>query len=355
MNTEKNDVAGLFGLTNSNRDFSNPDSWGKNQFNSSFPAALGCYMASKGLAANYICLVDGKLEITEISIEEVFGSAVPNDSVFFAFEESFEEFEKFSDDQIPRTDLVIEIPDAKKQTAALEIKLTALPDVTTHHLGEDEYGSELVIRPDTIFYLVAAIANANRDLVKTHFAPSKRDKTVWSSEAVALAKYASIHGALDDLIRNVSVVQTPAVLHPVWKTKGKSAELADDCLDLFVWSASAFLCFLLEIAKPSGERGITRLMRSVIWAYVTLREIGLDGKTDFSSTIDRLSYNTKNDKAFSATGSVTHRFMKHKNLETPRIRKSEISSIILGGGQNFLSPERRFDAIVVNSPDLFDA
>ena len=35
-------TAGLFGLTNSNRDFGKADAWGKNQFNSSFPAALSC-------------------------------------------------------------------------------------------------------------------------------------------------------------------------------------------------------------------------------------------------------------------------------------------------------------------------
>ena len=40
-------------------------------------------------------------------------------------------------------------------------------------------------------------------------------------------------------------------------------------------------------------------------------------------------------------------------LTKPRIRKDEIKKIILGGGQNLLSPERRFDAIIYNSPDLF--
>lgn len=39
--------ASLFGLKNSNRDFSSKDNWGKNQFNSSFPAALACYMGKK--------------------------------------------------------------------------------------------------------------------------------------------------------------------------------------------------------------------------------------------------------------------------------------------------------------------
>ncbi|MCE7934428.1 MAG: HindVP family restriction endonuclease, partial [Chlorobi bacterium CHB2] len=36
------------------------------------------------------------------------------------------------------------------------------------------------------------------------------------------------------------------------------------------------------------------------------------------------------------------------------ILKNEIKHIILGGGQNFLSPERRFDSIIVNSPEIFN-
>lgn len=35
------------------------------------------------------------------------------------------------------------------------------------------------------------------------------------------------------------------------------------------------------------------------------------------------------------------------------IKKSQIKEIILGGGQNLLSPERRFDAIIFNSPGIF--
>ncbi|MBQ9555564.1 MAG: HindVP family restriction endonuclease, partial [Muribaculaceae bacterium] len=31
----------------------------------------------------------------------------------------------------------------------------------------------------------------------------------------------------------------------------------------------------------------------------------------------------------------------------------DIRNIILGGGQDLLSPERRFDAVLVNSPDIF--
>jgi hypothetical protein len=70
--------------------------------------------------------------------------------------------------------------------------------------------------------------------------------------------------------------------------------------------------------------------------------------------IDDYSYNTLNDKAFAVSGIVTHSFMQSPELTTPRIKSNEIKNIILGGGQNLLSPERRFDAIIFNTPKLFD-
>ncbi len=46
--------------------------------------------------------------------------------------------------------------------------------------------------------------------------------------------------------------------------------------------------------------------------------------------------------------------MQSEILTKPRITKQQIKEIIIGGGQNLLSPERRFDAIVFNSPELFN-
>ncbi|MBR8828462.1 MAG: HindVP family restriction endonuclease [Gomphosphaeria aponina SAG 52.96 = DSM 107014] len=51
----------LFGLNQSNRDFNKKLSWGKNQFNNSFPTALACYMSSKNIKPVYI-VIDKKLD-----------------------------------------------------------------------------------------------------------------------------------------------------------------------------------------------------------------------------------------------------------------------------------------------------
>lgn len=63
----------LFGLKNSNRDFTNKDTWGKNQFNSSFPAALACFMHSKSIEPVYLTL-DEKLKV----VHKTHSWRVPN-------------------------------------------------------------------------------------------------------------------------------------------------------------------------------------------------------------------------------------------------------------------------------------
>lgn len=348
------ETPGLFGLGNSNRDFSDPESWGKNKFNSSFPAALCCYLSSLGLSANYLQFSDGRFSIDEISIRELFGADASAESTFFGFETPFSRYDQYTVGANPRTDLVVSTTgDHPRQTAALEVKLTALPDQTTHRFDESEYGAELVVRPDTIFYLSAGLAHDNRNLVETYF----RDRPVvlsdWADPAEALAKFADIHAALSKFLTDPGLVQRPNIVQPVWKTIGKSPILAQHCLDVFAWSNAGLLFFLLSITDSGLETRISRPMRTIIWTYSMILDIALRGKTNFQATTDLLSYNTRNDKAFSATGLVTRNFMKHKNLERPRIQKSSLREIILGGGQNLLSPERRFDAIVVNSPELF--
>jgi hypothetical protein len=46
--------------------------------------------------------------------------------------------------------------------------------------------------------------------------------------------------------------------------------------------------------------------------------------------------------------------MACERLVKPSIRKDEIKKILLGGGHKFLSPERRFDAILYFSSDIFE-
>jgi len=148
-------------------------------------------------------------------------------------------------------------------------------------------------------------------------------------------------------------------MQPIWKTEGKSSKLSENCLDVFVWSDLAFTRLFIDLAKLEIKafgriRSIARHTRTIVWLFRMLYDFSSNGSFNHKRIIDSLSYNTKNDKAFAVSGRVTHAYMRSEVLRQPRIQKSEIRRIIVGGGQNLLSPERRFDAIIYGSPDLFD-
>jgi hypothetical protein len=344
----------LFGLNNSNRDFSNAKAWGKNQFNSSFPAALSCYLDHKKLAANYISILNQKFGINSIDISSVF-SIKPNEkNTYFAFEAQYTPFQKYVIGTLPRTDLVIQNSSTGQCLRGLEVKLTALPDNTTCHLTDDEFGSEIVVRPDTIIYLAASIASTSIETVKKYIEISDVIIDNWSDAREVIGSIQKIIACISAISIDIEKNQSPFLLQPIWKTIGKSSQLADNCLDIFVWSDASFAWFISQISKNDHTATqITRQTRTSIWLYKMLLDICVNGRCDYKDIIDKLSYNTKNDKAFASSGNVTNLYMSCENLTFPRIRKEEIKKIILGGGQNLLSPERRFDAIIFNSPGLF--
>lgn len=348
----------LFGIKHSNRNFSNKDSWGKNQFNSSFPTALSVYLAHKNLDNVYIKL-NKNLETFHdfVSTEILFGLSPTSERLFYSFESQFLPFQKFIIGNIPRIDLVTQNSIDGSSLKGLEIKLTALPDNSTYNLNEEKFGCEIVVRPDTIVYLACSLFSVfenRKDELRKIIGGNFDEIGNWT-EAVTIIPYlGEIIRTIDEISLKIIDFQSPLVMQPIWKTQGKSPKLAENCLDVFVWSDLAFIRLFAQIAKKEvRENKITRQLRTLIWLFKMLYDFSKDGQINYAEIIDTLSYNTKNDKAFALSGRVTHQFMKGEILQNPRITKDEIKNIILGGGQNLLSPERRFDAIIFNSPDLF--
>ncbi|WP_395141206.1 HindVP family restriction endonuclease [Armatimonas sp.] len=343
-------IPGLFGLKKTNRNFSLRDTWGKNQFNSSFPAALCCYMYHKQINANYICLRGGEKIIEEISIKDIFSIEPDNENIFFAFESQFTPFNKYVIGSLPRTDLVIQNLESNNCLSALEIKLTALPDHVTSDGDENLYGSEIVVRPDTIVYLACSIAASLGGEIR-------RIPNIFVNEWEDPSQVLYMVPQIIDAIQSISITlessQVPFLLQPIWKTKGKSSEFDENCLDVFAWSNAGFCYFVSQIARNSQYITISRQVRTVIWLYKMLDDIKHNSQFDHKKIIDSLSFNTKNDKAFASSGNITNKFMQCERLRSPIIKKDEIKNIIIGGGQDLLSPERRFDAILFNSPGLF--
>jgi hypothetical protein len=154
MNTAK-----LFGINHSNRDFTQKESWGKNQFNSSFPASLAAYLSSQNFENMYLIL-DENLNIKhdKIATSQLFGLEPTSKNLFYSFESAYLPYQQLLVGMLPRVDLVTINKQNGQALRPIEIKLTALPDNSTHHLKENKYGTEIVVRPDTIVYLACSIA-----------------------------------------------------------------------------------------------------------------------------------------------------------------------------------------------------
>jgi len=351
----------LFGIIYSNRDFTRRESWGKNQFNSSFPAALTAFIDAKGMSCKYLTLSSElKVEHNFLKVKDFFGQSPTSQNLFYAFETQYSPYQQLVVGTLPRVDLVTQSRKNGTCLAPIEIKLTALPDNTTCDLDEDNYGSEIVVRPDTIVYLACSIATEfsyNREKMKQIFSNKYLKIEDWTEGINVQPFLPKMIEDIDLICQSIVNQQNPLVLQPIWKTIGKSPRLSKNCLDVFVWSNLAFTRLFIDAAMSEitgNKTKISRQSRTVIWLFKMLYDFAINGQINHKSIIDSLSFNTKNDKAFALSGKVTHKYMKSKELSKPRIRSHEIKDIILGGGHNMLSPERRFDAIIFNSPELFD-
>lgn len=74
----------LFGQKHASRDYTQEKFWGKNQFNSSFPASLVAYMSHKGIKPVYLCTdKSNKLLHKYISGKELFGIDPLADNLYY--------------------------------------------------------------------------------------------------------------------------------------------------------------------------------------------------------------------------------------------------------------------------------
>ena len=354
---------GLFGQKYSSRDYRYEESWGKNQFNSSFPASLVAYMGSRDLKPVYLCTNKANAVVHKyIETEKLLGIDPLSDDAYYNFEAGYFPYEQYysasNDKKKEKIDLVMFNRSTEKAVCGLEIKLTTLPDNTTKDLPEADYGSEIVVRSPTILFLACSIC-ARYDSAKGRSRLHSLLNTIgeeiknWGEIRQVLPHYERIKDAIQKVSSDIYKKQVPLIIQPIWKTKGDLRDLAEDCLDVFVWSNLSVIQLCLRESNAPDE--ISRNQRTIIWLYKMLWDFTQFGRFNYTDIVNDLGYNYKTDKAFAVSGKLTNPMMRCKELTTPRVSKYEIKNIILGDGQKLLRPERRFDAYLVSHPELFEA
>ncbi len=341
----------LYGIENSNR--RGNDLWGKNQFNSTFPVALCCYMRDTGIAPVYIAVEPDFSHRTtdqEINISDVFGTDAKGDQVRFDFESSFEPAEVFTFDRLEAIDLVTSSRGGQP-LRPLEIKLTVLPDDATASLAPNRWSSEIVVRPITTAYATIQIARGIKLAglgpgIRKLIEPVWQNVQDWNNRSEVLTSMDEIVAALRNVTGSITDLQVPFLLQPIWKTQGKSPLLAMNCFDVFVWSDLAIWKLFIDAATRRKTKRVTRHQRECARTLRCLYELLTVGQIRYSDIYRGMDLGTQTDKAFSFGGKTTIKYMEHERLSTPAVHRDSLRSIILNSGETKLSPERRFDASV---------
>lgn len=343
----KKHEATLYGIARSNR--SAKDLWGKNQFNSSFPVALACYMRDNDIPAQYVYVdEDLNVSIRDISFNDVFNSRKDNVELNFDFESKYDPYQAYATDDIKNIDLVIR--DSGIPIRPLEIKLTAVPDEATHLMPPENWGCELVVRPASTSYAALGMFDSVRDnveLAQKILSTPSREIRAWDNLYEIKAHLPRILSSLDEFQLNFLQKQKPFLLQTIWKTKGKAPYFDNNAFDIFVWSDFSLCRLFINNSRRDAFKGkINRFERSSARLLRTLFDATTRGFVHIKSIYTEMAFDLQTDKEFAANGRITSKYLKSGRLVNPIVKKDELFDIILNGGELLLSPERRLDQSV---------
>lgn len=344
----------LFGIVNSNRQPS--QHWGKNQFNSSFPVSLACYMKENAIKATYLAIdKDLKVKAVDITIDDVFNSKAKAQELFFGFESTYSPYQKYSYENIGNIDLVIS--HKQQPLRPLEIKLTVVPDEATHKLAEDSWGPELVVRPDSTWYCAFGMMDScwsKRSRVREIFEPLGSNMDDWGNRHEITNRKSDIHNAVNSFQKEFHELQKPFLMQPIWKTKGKLPVLSEKAFHIFVWSDFALCRAFFDQAAKSRGNEVNRFLRSTARCSRILYELSTKEKVRIKEIYTEMAFGKQNDKEFSMSGRITRKYIPPAHIVSPAVDRTVLRQLILNGGEKKLSPERRFDqTIYFTATDLF--
>jgi len=273
-----------------------------------------------------------------------------SETAFYQFEGSFEPYARFWRNDTDAIDLIVWADGSPVRP--LEVKLTVVPDSITSKGPKSEWAPELVMRPVSSAYAMLGIASSLLDDGNREIRGEVVDKlkvaynciSDWKNESEALKHKHQIVSCLKAALHMCEAVQRPFLLQPIWRTSGQSLKLCDRCFDVFVWSDASVMS--LPIQECKGESRMTRSFREVARHVRGLYDILQTGDFDYSGIYKGITHRSLTDRSFSISGKSSIKYMYHKRLEFPVLPASELSKIVLNGGESELKPERRFDAAV---------
>lgn|GEM_PF-99996 len=346
----------LYGMEQSNHDFSSPESLGKNIFTNAFPLSMIQYASiERGLSIPLIrATAEENGAVGTEHVKAPWSSLIGTDpsTASFNFETVFDGYNQYTHNGANKSDVVVS--NGHVHTRPFEIKLVVVPTSSSARSPREQQSCEIVTRPSTIEQIAFSIANSfghdrRMEMAETiNEALGHPHDYEWENESYMAPRVPRFKKAAENLIRAGIDVQTPLVITAVWRTKGQSPEFDDQAFDAFVWTDLAFLQLFIDSASTPKAPGrkVGRPSRALMWLISCLYEFAAQGTFNFARTTTRMSFGGQSDKAGAFAGRKTLKFLQSEEFLHPRLSRYDIENIITNDALGELLPERRLDQAI---------
>ncbi len=328
----------LYGIRKTNREQS--ELCTKRNFPTSITVALANYMRDSGIPANLVTYKDRRIDISAISIEEVYQcNDVPNEELLFLFD-AVSPYTDYASG-LRQSDLVVVSPSSQRP---LQIMSSVVPDASTIALNPSKTGPEMTLRTSDLEHCAISIARSFEDDMEELESLTDLDGITpdWNDWDEMSAIVPDIITALN-IIESECRRQKPILMQAIWRTEGQGIIMSESAMDLFVWSDFALTRLFLDGSVRFGLDKPSRPIRCILKMFRIIKEIAVYRTTDCSKIQEIMGYGISNAKELMVNGKLTNRVMACPRLEKPIIFRNELEKLVPRGFEDMVLPERKLD------------
>lgn len=335
----------LYGIERSNR---YPDAlWKRDNFQSSFAVALTNYMRDRGMPLNYVTTDEHlRCRVTQIPVDAVYGCGREwNRELCFDFDTAPDP-DVVGARGLPPVDLQVR-GSRGESTSCLGVMVSVVPDASTKNSSPESAGPEMTLRTPSIAACAASIARGCRSYsdealdILDPVCSGVSDWSRWDGVSDAIVPMVN---AMNILERRFTHLQRPLVLHVLWRTDGNSPRLADEALDVFVWSDHSLSRLFMDRDIVSSAVGPNRPQRCTAKLVRAVHSILSGEDPCVGDMMDSMGYGIPNDRELMVNGRCTNRYLQSRRLTHPAVGCEEICNLVSPGAEDMLVPERRLDS-----------
>lgn len=323
--------------------------WSRENLPRCISLAAANYLKDKGRDPNIVFLgTDGRHRVTVACPWDgiLIGTLYDFDSVYDPFSEVA--------GGVPKADVVFR-DDRGVPSGFACIQCSVVPDASTRGLADELTGPELTMRTDLL--ALCALSSASSIAGDSKRALDILERSVpynidWSDWSAVEPYLDTIQGNMSRLFIDMADAQSPVLLQCVWRTRGDGPFLADDAMDVFVWTDFALSDLFVNPSRPTVS-GPSKAARCAVREYLLVTSVLRGERPDVGEVFDLTDYGLPagKGKEMMFNGRITNRCMHSDRLTFPSIARNEVAFLASNGFKDMVMPERRLDMALYETLD----